>query len=62
VSTRHKRVIVIACVTIAAAALAVNVALAISGHPGRYAVPACVVDSIGVVCGLLYLRSTRGRP
>ena len=60
-SVQWKRRIIIACIVIGAATLVVNAALAISGHPGRYAGPAYVVDSIAVVCGLVYLRSTRGR-
>ena len=53
-SIRHKRIVIIVCIAIGAAAIVVSAALAISGHPGRYAVPAYAVDSIAVVSGLVY--------
>ena len=61
-AVRVKRRVMIVCVAVSAVALAVNTALVISGHPGRYAAAVFVLDSVAVVSGLLYLRSARGRP
>ena len=56
-----RRRIVMACVVIAAASAALNTALIVSGHPARFGAAAIVCGALGLVSGLLYLHSTRGR-
>ena len=61
-SLRLKRRIVAACTAVATITVAGNAMAAISGHSGRFTAMVIVVDSIGVLSGLWYLYSTRGRP
>ena len=50
------------CAVICAAGLLLNATLILSGQGTHYAAVAfAVFDSAGLVCGLLYLRSKRGR-
>lgn len=60
-SVQWRRRIVSVCIAISVAAIWLNVALVLSGHPGRYTAAGAFCAAVAVVCGLLYLRSTRGR-
>lgn len=59
-SIRLKRAIIIACIAVSVAAIAAQVALAVTGH--RYAAAGFVFPVVSVASGLVFLRSTRGRP
>ena len=58
-SIRTKRIVATICITVSAAVLITETALAATGHHAT--VSACLFAAVSISCGLVFLRSMRGR-